>query len=200
MAQFDPYHKWLGIPPEEQPPNHYRLLGVSVFEPDADVIDAAANQRMAWLQDMASGPHVDLSQKLLNEISAARRCLLNPETKAAYDETLREQLTPAVTSAPTEPAEETPPEPSAEKSKSEEAGSESQQKTSVAVVASIASVSVITLVVALAMIFRGGGGFGGVELDGLLLLDQFRNLFAEGVELVELFLGFGEAGDFLGEL
>ena len=38
---FDPYYKWLGIPPGEQPPNHYRLLGVSLFEPDADVIDAA---------------------------------------------------------------------------------------------------------------------------------------------------------------
>lgn len=23
---FDPYHKWLGIPPKDQPPNHYRLL------------------------------------------------------------------------------------------------------------------------------------------------------------------------------
>ena len=27
-ANFDPYYKWLGIPPEEQPPNHYRLLGI----------------------------------------------------------------------------------------------------------------------------------------------------------------------------
>ena len=24
---IDPYHKWLGIPPHEQPANHYRLLG-----------------------------------------------------------------------------------------------------------------------------------------------------------------------------
>ena len=23
---FNPYHVWLGIPPEEQPANHYRLL------------------------------------------------------------------------------------------------------------------------------------------------------------------------------
>ena len=27
QEKFDPYHIWLGIPPEEQPPNHYRLLG-----------------------------------------------------------------------------------------------------------------------------------------------------------------------------
>ena len=34
---FDPYHRWLGIPPREQPPNHYRLLGIDLFEADADV-------------------------------------------------------------------------------------------------------------------------------------------------------------------
>jgi len=26
LDRFDPYHKWLGIPPAEQPLNHYRLL------------------------------------------------------------------------------------------------------------------------------------------------------------------------------
>jgi hypothetical protein len=44
---FDPYHKWLGIPVNEQPANHYRLLGIAKFEDDPDVIDAAADQRMA---------------------------------------------------------------------------------------------------------------------------------------------------------
>ena len=34
MAEFNAYHKWLGIPPEEQPPNHYRLLGIALFEKD----------------------------------------------------------------------------------------------------------------------------------------------------------------------
>ena len=80
--KFDPYHKWLAIPPQEQPPHCYRLLGIAEFEEDADVIDAAANQRMSYLQDMATGPHMAESQCLLNEISAARRQLLNPETKA----------------------------------------------------------------------------------------------------------------------
>ena len=41
MAEkFDPYYKWLGIPPQDQPPHHYRLLGIELFEPDRDVIDA----------------------------------------------------------------------------------------------------------------------------------------------------------------
>ena len=25
---FDPRHRWLGIPPEDQPPNNHRLLGI----------------------------------------------------------------------------------------------------------------------------------------------------------------------------
>ena len=40
---FDPLHKWLGIPASEQPPNHYRLLGLAAYEEDRDVIDAAAD-------------------------------------------------------------------------------------------------------------------------------------------------------------
>ena len=32
---FDPYYRWLGIPPGEQPPDHYRLLGIERFEADA---------------------------------------------------------------------------------------------------------------------------------------------------------------------
>lgn len=39
---FDPYLKWLGIPPEHQPPNHYTLLGIPQFESDREVIQNAA--------------------------------------------------------------------------------------------------------------------------------------------------------------
>ena len=35
---FDPYHHWLGIPPEEQPLHHYRLLGIRVFEDNDDLV------------------------------------------------------------------------------------------------------------------------------------------------------------------
>jgi hypothetical protein len=35
---FDPYHKWLGILPKDQPPHHYRLLAIEPFESDPDVI------------------------------------------------------------------------------------------------------------------------------------------------------------------
>ncbi len=92
---FDPYHKWLGIPPREQPPNHYRLLGVAVFEQDADVIANAADARMAHLKTFQTGEFSAHSQRMLNEIARAKLCLLMPERKAEYDRMLREQLNAA---------------------------------------------------------------------------------------------------------
>ncbi|HEX7376976.1 MAG TPA: hypothetical protein VF278_07680, partial [Pirellulales bacterium] len=82
---FDGYRKWLGIPPKDQPPNHYRLLGIERFEDDPDVIDAAADQRMAHVRTYQTGKNSALSQKILNELSAARICLLDPQKKESYD-------------------------------------------------------------------------------------------------------------------
>ncbi|MCI0357530.1 MAG: hypothetical protein L0211_03470, partial [Planctomycetaceae bacterium] len=86
---FDPYHVWLGIPPEEQPPNHYRLLGLRMLEKDPDVISNALDQRLAFLRTLQAGKRGALSQKLLNEVSAAGVVLLNREKKEQYDEPLR---------------------------------------------------------------------------------------------------------------
>jgi hypothetical protein len=86
---FDPYYKWLGIPPRDQPPNYYRLLGIELFESDRDVIDAAANRVMSYLKDLAVGDDAQHSQKLLNEVSRARLCLLNRQKKVEYDTELR---------------------------------------------------------------------------------------------------------------
>jgi hypothetical protein len=85
---FDPYHVWLGIPPEEQPPNHYRLLGLRALEDDREVISNALDQRLAFLRTFQAGKRSALSQKLLNEVSAAGVVLLNSEKKAQYDRTL----------------------------------------------------------------------------------------------------------------
>ena len=85
MSDFDPYRKWLGIKPEEQPPNHYRLLGISLYEDDPDVIDSAVEQRVTFLQTCASGPNLKHSQKILNEVADARNVLLDAEKKEAYD-------------------------------------------------------------------------------------------------------------------
>ena len=89
---FDPYRKWLGIPPEEQPPHYYRLLAISPFESDPDVISNAADGRMSQVKSYQAGPHAKVSQQILNQIAAAKVCLLDPQKKAAYDRRLREKL------------------------------------------------------------------------------------------------------------
>jgi len=115
---FDPYHKWLGISPKDQPPHHYRLLAIDVFEADLDVIADAAEQRIAHVRQYQLGKRSDLSQKVLNEIAAAKACLLDPNKKAEYDEQLRMKLntpaapppvaTPKPTAAPPAPRDTGP--------------------------------------------------------------------------------------------
>jgi formylglycine-generating enzyme required for sulfatase activity len=98
--QFDPYYSWLGIPTKNQPPNHYRLLGIELYEANPNVIESAADRQMAHLRTHQGGKHAAESQKLLNEVATAKVCLLNAAKKAAYDEVLRAAITP-----------EMPPEP-----------------------------------------------------------------------------------------
>jgi hypothetical protein len=115
---FDPYRKWLGIPPKDQPPNHYRLLGIAHFEDDPDVIENAASRQMAHVRTFQGGKHSADSQRILNELTAAKLCLLQPDKKSAYDAVLRDQLestgqlsSTGVLDAPVEEAEEYPPAP-----------------------------------------------------------------------------------------
>ncbi len=88
---FDPYYIWLGIPPEEQPADHYRLLGIRRFESNPDVISNAADQRVRHLRSLQTGKRQQESQKLLTEISQASGCLLDPSKRGAYDAQLRAQ-------------------------------------------------------------------------------------------------------------
>ena len=84
---FDPYLQWLGIPPEEQPPNHYRLLGIDLYEAVPAVIERAADQ--ALLQTSTIGRDSPDLERVLAAIAAARNCLLDPQRKAAYDDRLQ---------------------------------------------------------------------------------------------------------------
>ncbi|MGW8258266.1 MAG: hypothetical protein ACWGMZ_12325, partial [Thermoguttaceae bacterium] len=87
-SDFDPYYKWLGIPADEQPPNHYRLLGVKLFETDLEVIAAAANQRYIFVQYFQSGEHAAVAEKILAELKTAGHCLLDKNKKSEYDRML----------------------------------------------------------------------------------------------------------------
>ena len=91
-SEFDPYRIWLGIPVSEQPANLYRLLGLALFESDDDVISNAADRQMAHVRTFQAGKYSEQSQKLLNELSAARVTLLDKKKKAEYDAKLKSEL------------------------------------------------------------------------------------------------------------
>jgi len=92
-ATFDPYCQWLGISPAEQPPNHYRLLGVNLFEKGPEAIRSAAERQIAQVRGFENGEHAQDARKIVEQIEAARLCLASPEKKAAYDAQLWVTLT-----------------------------------------------------------------------------------------------------------
>lgn len=85
---FDPYQAWLGITDARRPVDHYRLLGVSKFEADGAAIGSAAASKIARLKPHLSGPHSTAAQKILDQILAAQQCLLNDQSRAAYEQAL----------------------------------------------------------------------------------------------------------------
>ena len=105
MPDFDPYHRWLGIPPDERPISKYRLLALGDFEGDRDVITLAAERQTVFLRTMQAGEHANLVAQLLNEVSQARVTLLDPDKKSDYDAQLRNERT----SKEAEPAAGPPP-------------------------------------------------------------------------------------------
>jgi formylglycine-generating enzyme required for sulfatase activity len=109
LDRFDPYHRWLGIRPEDQPPNHYRLLGLSLWESDCEVIRDAADRQMAHVRTYQLGPNSAQSQRVLNELGAATACLLDPQKRADYDAILRHEMDS--TQRPPEPPSPSPPLP-----------------------------------------------------------------------------------------
>lgn len=102
--EFDPLHKWLGIPPAEQPPTMYRLLGIGEFESDPEVIHTAADRQTAFLKTVHAGKHSSEAAELMNQIAAARLCLTNPQKRANYDTVLKS----AVPAEASEESEEQP--------------------------------------------------------------------------------------------
>lgn len=97
---FDPYYTWLGIPPEEQPPDHYRLLGIRRFENNPEVISNALGQRQVHIRSYESGEQGVAAKQLLQELSQAGNCLASAEKKGAYDRDLRQKDAPKLGRAP----------------------------------------------------------------------------------------------------
>jgi hypothetical protein len=93
MAPFDPYHIWLEISPDEQPPTPHRLLGIAPDETDKETIREAALQRNAFIRQFSLGEQGIIAERLLNEIAAARDNILAGNVQTAV-ETLSPVETP----------------------------------------------------------------------------------------------------------
>jgi predicted aspartyl protease len=108
---FDPYQRWLGIPPREQPPNYYRLLTLEPLEANHEVIDSTSAKLTAYLEARSNGKNAAHALRLLEEVAAARACLLDPESKSVYDSTLQPPVKPASSAAiaPDDSPNATPP-------------------------------------------------------------------------------------------
>jgi hypothetical protein len=86
---FDAYTKWLGIRDPERPPNHYRLLGLESYESDPEIIANAADRQMAHVRSFQNGPQAEMARQLISEITAARNCLLNSDSRSEYEQWVR---------------------------------------------------------------------------------------------------------------
>lgn len=69
----------------------YALLGVTPFEPNADLISARVRNLMREARKYQLGPHAARTQAQLDDLAAAAACLLDPQRKQAYDDVLRER-------------------------------------------------------------------------------------------------------------
>jgi serine/threonine protein kinase len=90
-GDFDPYREWLDIPPADQPPNYYRLLGLSLYESDCAQIARAAEERCARIKTHLESEHKPDAERLLKQIDAVRAHLSNPQKKTVYDTALRQK-------------------------------------------------------------------------------------------------------------
>jgi hypothetical protein len=85
---FNPYYAFLGLDQELAGPNYYQLLRLRELEGDASKITAAAEKAMVRVRGQRPGQHAPEWSRLLDEIQAAKACLLDPAQKRAYDERL----------------------------------------------------------------------------------------------------------------
>ena len=164
--KFDPYHEWLGIPASEQPPHHYRLLAIPVFEESPTVIEHAADRQMAHLRTFQTGKHSAESQRLLNEVAAARVCLLHPAKRAAYDQQLRDTLQaqqPKTADQPGVPAAFEFLDQEKPSRKTAPVKQASKPRAGI-YLAAAAGAAMVLIAVVWAAFFSGGGGSGAANL------------------------------------
>jgi hypothetical protein len=75
---------WLGLAPENWPPDHYALLGLERRETDAARIEQAVHQRLARLRCYQI-THPEQATEAMNLLAKAFMCLTDPMAKQTYD-------------------------------------------------------------------------------------------------------------------
>jgi len=80
---FNSYREWLGL--GVRAPNYYELLGLPLQESDEGRIAAAAERAMTRVRSFRPGPLARDWAQLLDEIRAAKDCLLDADRRAQYD-------------------------------------------------------------------------------------------------------------------
>jgi hypothetical protein len=75
---------WLGLPPGDWPPDHYRLLGLEPGESDCARIEQCVHQRLEAVRRYQV-KHPDLVTEAMNRLAQAYVCLTDPEARRAYD-------------------------------------------------------------------------------------------------------------------
>ncbi|MCA9163719.1 MAG: pilus assembly protein PilM [Planctomycetales bacterium] len=91
---FDPYRMWLEIKTPRRPPNPYELLMIEPGEVPPSEVEAAAARQRRSLSRFRSNGDANLLQSLGNEIDRARETLLNRDSKAQLDSSLRAEGVP----------------------------------------------------------------------------------------------------------
>jgi hypothetical protein len=78
---------WLGIPPDQWPPDHYTLLGLPPGEKDPDRIERHVQQRLEQVRRyQLTTP--EPATEAMNRLAQAFVCLTDPQARQAYDERL----------------------------------------------------------------------------------------------------------------
>src|SRR6185503_4910621 len=73
------------LDPQIERPDVYELLGIQPSETQEKVIASAADRAASRVRSHRPGPHAAEWANLLDEIAAAKKCLLDPTSRRQYD-------------------------------------------------------------------------------------------------------------------
>ncbi|MBM4068561.1 MAG: hypothetical protein FJ271_06400 [Planctomycetes bacterium] len=82
--EHQPICKWLGLPTDSWPPDHYSLLGLKSGEGDVALIEQHAHDRLAKLRCYQLS-HPEQATEAMNRLAQAFMCLSDPASKREYD-------------------------------------------------------------------------------------------------------------------